>query len=838
MAIISGSLVKYSAVILVAFLAIVFFFDKALAVGLSALLFFVAATFLILIKIGLKDKKLYSLFLLALLIHLSVVLLIYYAGFRPVSGGADYELYDEVAREISSRARQGNFSLEGLFLGHGFALLMGILYTFTLPEMIIGQLFILWFLIFSLLFIYLIIIEIGGSPRSAFFVGLIAIFYPSYLYFGSLMLKDTIIIPLVLLGLLLAVKMAKNFSWQKFLLFFIILSALIQLRFYIGYSLLYGFLISWFLISNFKLKKRIIYGIAIIIILGFSPQISGEGYYGLKIFEEFLNPQKITFYREIVYSPVPETPIPETPVPETPVPEKPAPETPGGAGSSYTIETGLDKGPFAFFKNYFLSFIYAFLGPFPWQFRYQRQAAALAETIPWYLLLAVFISGFIKFIRKKSFSDVFSHYKFCIPLLLFSLIALGALSLFINNFGIVLRIRIPIVISLLCVGFLNLPLTKNSPFKIAFLTPVLKGAGAERNVVNLANRFDKTKYRVSVITGKTEGNFKDQLHKDVGLVSFNSAGILFLFLNLARYLGKENPDILVSALPHANIISMMAKIFSQAPSKVVLTEHTIFSLIPQTAQTFYKKIAAKFIMPHFMRLLYPMADSVVCVSKASAEDLFKIIGHSDKIKIIHNPVIDESIYSFSKEPLGGDSSLFGGNVPTIIAAGRLVKAKDYPNLLRALKIVLGKRPARLVVLGEGAEEKKLKNYASELKIFQYVHFLGFKPNPYKYMANSSLFVMSSIREGFGNAIVEAMALGLPVVSTDCGGPGDIIENGKSGILVPPANEKLLADAILNILNNPSLSEKLLSQGKIRAQDFTIEKSFQKYEKLFEEILNK
>lgn len=377
---------------------------------------------------------------------------------------------------------------------------------------------------------------------------------------------------------------------------------------------------------------------------------------------------------------------------------------------------------------------------------------------------------------------------------------------------------------------------EKNTYKITFLITIFKGAGAERNVINLVNYFNKTRYRVSVVAGRIEGDFGNQLRKDVELINFNVSCLLFLFFALVRYLRREKPDILVSALPHVNTISMMAKVFSRVPTKIILTEHTIFSLIPQTARTFYRKIVAKFILPHFMRFFYPLADSIVCVSRGVAEDLSKVIGPLDKIRIIHNPVIDKDIYFLSKEPLGEDFLLFNKDVPTIIAAGRLVKAKDHSNLLRALKIVLGKRLVRLVILGEGPEEKNLKNYASELKISQYVHFLGFKSNPYKYMVNSSVFVMSSIREGFGNAIVEAMALGRPVIATDCGGPREIIEDGKNGILIPAGNEKFLADAILNILNNPSLAQKLSNEGIKRAQNFTIEKGFRKYEEIFNELL--
>jgi hypothetical protein len=411
-----------------------------------------------------------------LLVHLIAVLVIY-MGFRPVGGGADYELYDEVATKLYNRFWTGDFSLGGLFLGHGFSVIISILYILFYPSMILGQFFMLWFFVLSLLFVYMIALEISNSTKIAFWTGFIIIFYPSYLYFGSLLLKDPIIIPAILLALLLAIKMLKNFSWAKFAIFFAALTAVIQLRFYIGYALLLGFLISWFLASNFILGKRIKYGIILFILLGFSPLILGNGYYGFNDLRGFLNFNSITFFREIAYAPVPiknpatapDQTVPDQTVPDQTVPDQTAPDQtapdqtapaqtfisnsqiPGGKGSSFAIETGFDKGALYFLKNYSLSFTYAFLGPLPWQFRFRRHIVSLVETIPWYLLVVIFIFSFLKIVKTKGLLKTLKQYKFCSPLLFFSLMSIGALSLFINNYGIIARIRMPVYISLILI---------------------------------------------------------------------------------------------------------------------------------------------------------------------------------------------------------------------------------------------------------------------------------------------------------------------------------------------------------------------------------------------------
>lgn len=419
-------------------LGLISFLDKALAVGLLLVLFLCLITFLILLKIGIKDKELYLIFLIALLIHLAAALFIYYTEFQPFGGGADYDGYNKTAIEIAQRFKQGNFSLQGLHFKHYFALVIGIIYTLALPEMIVGQLFTVWLTAISVLFAYLIIREINGSKKWAFLIGLIVCIYPSYLYFGSLLLKDTLVVPLVLSALFLFIKMLKNFSWKNFLIFYIILTCSIHFRFYIGYALLFSFIFCWFLVSTLNLKKRVIYGIVIVFLLGFSSQVLGYGYYGAKTLKTYLKPETIIIYREVVYAPS-----------ASATSSSASSTASSGIGSSFVVKTGFEK-PSNFVINYSKSFIYSLLGPFPWQIRYQRQLFALLETIPWYFLLFILVFGIVGSVKRKGILKTIKHYQFAIPLLMFAIISLGALSLFITNFGIITRIRIPSFIALLC----------------------------------------------------------------------------------------------------------------------------------------------------------------------------------------------------------------------------------------------------------------------------------------------------------------------------------------------------------------------------------------------------
>lgn len=468
-------------IILAVLLYIMHFFNEALAMGFFSLILLFSATIFLLYGFGLRDKNIYILFLIGSLVHLAAVLFLYWTGLKPFGGGGDFDLYNKIAIEIADRFSHGNFSLTGLYTEHFFPILIGILYMLTLPSAIVGQLFTVWFAAVSILLIYLVVLEIGGTKKTAFLVGLIATMYPSYLYFGSILLKDTMVIPLILLGILLLIKMVKNFSWPAFLLFFIVLTCLINLRFYIGYALMASFILSWPLLSAFSIKKKIMYWFVIIFLLGFSPMVIGNGYYGLNSFKIFFNPKSITYYREIIYdsnksplnsqpaapqptAPQPTAPQPVAPQPTAPQPTAPQPTVPqqntsqqelSGSGSTFVLETGFGKGNIVLFKNSVQSFTYSLLGPFPWQFRYQRQVVGLAETIPWYMLIIVSFYGCIRFIKKEGILNFLKFYKYSLPLLVFCVLALGALSLFINNYGIIARIRIPMFICLISMMFIT-----------------------------------------------------------------------------------------------------------------------------------------------------------------------------------------------------------------------------------------------------------------------------------------------------------------------------------------------------------------------------------------------
>ena len=303
----------------------------------------------------------------------------------------------------------------------------------------------------SLLFfiVFLLVCQVGRSKKEGFIVGLIAGFYPSLAFYGSLLLKDALVVLVTMIGLLLTLKIIKKFSWPSFLIFYLVLISVIHLRFYLGYILILNFITFWFIFSDLGVKKRIIYGIIMIVLFGFLPRFAPldgatQGYMGIKAVRSFLNPQTIISYRQLANPRYYQSEITQENQ-EAQETQETLPsigyKSPVAQDSSILIDAGFSS-PILFFKNNSLSFIYSVLGPLPWQLTKKKHLFILPEMILWYFLLFFIIKGVIKSIK--------TNYKTILPLIFFSLMIFGILSLYINNFGMITRIRMPAFLALLC----------------------------------------------------------------------------------------------------------------------------------------------------------------------------------------------------------------------------------------------------------------------------------------------------------------------------------------------------------------------------------------------------
>ncbi len=423
------------------------FFGVVLVAGILLTISLGAVTFLFIRRSRDHSKALSLLFIFVFIVHIVATLFVYYNNFQPFSGGrGDFTEYEAIAQEVSNRLHSGNFSLDGISLGHYYPVIVGYIYAIATPDVLIGQLFNAWLLALLVIAVYFIVLEIGASKKEAFIVGLVASFYPSLAFFGSLLLKESLAGLLCMTALLMMVKIFKKFSWLNFFIFYILLIGITHFRFYISYALVFTFIICWALFSGLKIRKRVFCGIFIIVLFGFLPNISGgEGvgqqYFGINVIRDYLSPQAIKEYREVSTQQSADTN-----------------ELIVGNESVVIVKPGFED-PITFIKNTSLSFISVVLGPFPWQLKKIQHFFVLPEIIAWYFLLFFIIKGIIKSAKTK--------YRVIMPLAIFSFIVFGVLSLFLINYGITIRIRIPAILSLLCLFPFGFSGFKNS--KIPFL---------------------------------------------------------------------------------------------------------------------------------------------------------------------------------------------------------------------------------------------------------------------------------------------------------------------------------------------------------------------------------
>ncbi|MGL6342535.1 MAG: glycosyltransferase [Waterburya sp.] len=362
--------------------------------------------------------------------------------------------------------------------------------------------------------------------------------------------------------------------------------------------------------------------------------------------------------------------------------------------------------------------------------------------------------------------------------------------------------------------------------KITFFMDALHGGGAEKVVVNLLKGLTKhNEFELDLVLATLEGPYLDQVPPEVQIIDLNKGRVITAIVPLMNYLKKNRPWALIGNMAHVNIVATMAKELSHIPTRLLLVEHNNLSANKSNL------LRAK-LVPSFMKFLYPRASAVAGVSAGVARDLEQQLAlEKETVKVLYNPVVNEDLVTQSQADL--DHPWFMENSPPVfLAVGRLNPQKDFPNLLHAFAQVRQQKFARLIILGEGQERQKLEKIIDNLGIGEDVLMPGFVKNPYAYMKRASCLVLSSRDEGLPTVLIEAMACGCPVVSTDCpSGPDEILDNGAYGHLVPIANSEALAEAMINTLENPPNTERLIQ----RAYEYSTEKVVDTYLSLLSSI---
>ncbi|MGZ8246865.1 glycosyltransferase [Methylomagnum sp.] len=372
-----------------------------------------------------------------------------------------------------------------------------------------------------------------------------------------------------------------------------------------------------------------------------------------------------------------------------------------------------------------------------------------------------------------------------------------------------------------------LPEGEGAKRRLAILVAFSGAGGVEAGILNLLPAFLEAGVAVDLL-GIFKKGVPERLkfdHPGFRLVDLGVKHTHLILPALVRYLRADPPAVMLVAKDRAIRMAAVARLLTGANTRLVgqLNTHLSAALAGKSA-------AQRWWRTFPMREFYRFVDAVVAVSAGVAEDTHRLTGLPlDRLPVIRNPVISAELIEKSRLPV--DHPWFADPlVPVILGAGRLTAQKDFATLVRAFGRVRARRECRLMMLGNGPQRAELERLVTDLGLENEVALPGHVGNPFAYMAKSALFALSSRWEGSGNVLTEAMALGVPVVSTDCpSGPAEMLENGRFGALVPVGDEVGLAEAILRTLDDPP--DPAVLQAAVA--EYWVERSARRYLEVLE-----
>ena len=351
-------------------------------------------------------------------------------------------------------------------------------------------------------------------------------------------------------------------------------------------------------------------------------------------------------------------------------------------------------------------------------------------------------------------------------------------------------------------------INSNQETLITLTAPSLEG-GIGRNVVNLASCWVEKGFHVNLIIDKVKNqNFK-RMPDSVKILETRSSHPITALPWLVGYLRKHRPSALLTPVPRHTAWAIRARFVSRVPIRIAANVHNNYLESLSRLNLSKQRSRTK-----LLRRFYPLCDAIIPVSKGAAK-AFSELTHIglERLTPLPNPVLPLQFEKLAAETVEHPWFQYS-EPPVIIWVGRLEPQKELGVLLNAFENIRMYRACRLVIIGDGSEGPNLALQAKKSPFSADIQFLGEKSNPYCFVKRSAVLVLSSRFEGFGNVLVEAMALGTPVASVDCpSGPSEILQAGKLGPLTPVGDAMALARGIEQCLTSPISPIKLKEAAK-------------------------
>ena len=340
--------------------------------------------------------------------------------------------------------------------------------------------------------------------------------------------------------------------------------------------------------------------------------------------------------------------------------------------------------------------------------------------------------------------------------------------------------------------------------KISFFLATSGHSGVDRAMANLITEIVSRGFQVDQLKVRKHGPHLDITSGNFRVVDLGTSHTYTALPALVRYLRHEHPAVMLSDKDRVNRTTLLAKFLSRTATRTLLRSGTTLSIDLANRGRF-----ERWLQKQSIRHLYPNAYQVIVPSHGAADDMAAFTGlDRSLIRVIPTPIVPDSL--FKEHPPRPRHPWFEpGQPPIVLSVGELGHRKDFPTLLRAFAEVRKNRPCRLIILGRGKQEARLRQLAADLSIAHDFLLPGFIERPYAWMAHADVFAFSSQWEGMPLVLAEALALGTPVVSTDCpSGPSEILQRGLYGPLVRVGDHHAMANAIEQMLDNPIPAERL------------------------------
>lgn len=358
--------------------------------------------------------------------------------------------------------------------------------------------------------------------------------------------------------------------------------------------------------------------------------------------------------------------------------------------------------------------------------------------------------------------------------------------------------------------------------------------GLERVLAQLAKTLSLEKVNVKLVARSYEAPVDILPSQQVPLFRLSSRTTFGFIADVIRELYKQRPTHVITSANDISCLLIALKLLYFREIRIIVTQHSTLSAT-LTHSHGIKRL--KLIMVRWaMRCTYPHADALVAVSKGVANDLAESLElNPTAISVIYNPIIDEQTAQQIEAPLPANFSWLARiKEPLIVFAGRLEPGKRVDLLLEAYAKVRQQYQARLLILGSGSLRENFEKQAKQLNLEKEVVFLGYVENILPILKISTVLVLASDVEGFGNVLVEAMICGTQVIATDCPfGPAEILEHGRYGQLTPLGSIESITEALLKTLNKEFHAPEAELQR--RATYFSVERAGRAYLQLLEGV---